>query len=147
MRHFALCFLFLAACSTSESRLSELLQKAPESWSTLDVGTLNVQVEEATSAEKSWPKSPLLVAIHILGGDVDTRSLVIEEVKNRGEGADQTTVVYIRDGFLDDSVRGDWHELDLRRQPDGTWRVLEVRAAYRCWRSGNTDLYQRGLCP
>lgn len=40
--------------------------------------------------------------------DLDMRSLVIEEVKNLGEGADATKIVCIRDGFLGDSIRGDW---------------------------------------
>jgi hypothetical protein len=58
-----------------------------------------------------------------------------------------TKIVCIRDGFLDDSVRGDWHELDLRRLPDGTWRVNEARIAIRCWRTENTEVYQDKPCP
>ena len=147
MRYFVFVALFLSASCASAENLPELLQRAPESWSTLDASKLNARVEEAVAAEESWPRSPLLLALHLIGGDVDTRSLVLEEVKNRGEGADATKIVCIRDGFLDDSIRGDWYEIDLRRLPDGTWRVHEARIAIRCWRSDNPEVYQEKPCP
>ena len=68
-------------------------------------------------------------------------------MKNRVEGADSATVVMIRDGFQDDSVRGDWHEVVFERQPDGTWRIAEARVAYRCRRGENISVYQGDPCP
>jgi hypothetical protein len=147
MRYFVLGILFLAVCTASAGSLSEQLKSAPVSWTTLDASLLNVRIEEAIIAEYSWPQSPLLVTLYLVGGDEDTRSLVLEEVKNRGEGADLTKVVCIRDGLLDDSVRGDWHEFNLRRLPDNTWRVSDAIVAYRCRRLDNTDVYQERPCP
>ena len=147
MRYFIFVVLLLSACSAAANSLPELLQSAPESWATVDVDELNARVGEAVAADEAWPRSPLLLVLHLIGGDMDTRSLVIEELKNRSEGADATKIVCIRDGFLDDSIRGDWWEMDLRRMPDGTWRVSESRIAIRCWRSENTSAYQEKPCP
>jgi hypothetical protein len=147
MRYVVLLISVLAACSASAGDLSELFHQEPESWAKLEVGALNGRVEEAVSAQEAWPRSPLLVAVHLLCGDLDTRSLVLEEVKNRGESADETRISCIRDGFLDDSIRGDWHELDLRRLADGTWRIRKAQVAVRCWRSEHTDVYQAKPCP
>lgn len=147
MRYFVLGILFLAACSASGGSLSEELRGAPASWAILDADSLNVSIEEAIAAGDSWPRSPILVTLYLVGGDDDIRSLVLEEVKNRAEGADLTKVVCIRDGLLDDSVRGDWHEFNLNRLADSTWRVSDARASYRCWRSDNTDEYQESPCP
>ncbi len=147
MRCFVLWVLVFAACSASAGDLSEFLQQEPETWLPLEVVVLNRSIEEAVSAKEDWPQSPLLLVVHFLGGDLDTRSLVLREVKNRGEGADETKIVCIRDGFLDDSVRGDWHEFDLYRLSDGTWRVNSARFAIRCWRSENTDVFQAKPCP
>ena len=147
MRFFIFGILFLAACAASEGSLSGQVQSTPDSWVTLDANLLNVRIEKAIAAEESWPQSPLLVTFYLVGGDEDTRSLILEEIKNRGEGADATKVVCLRDGLLDDSVRGDWHEINLRRFPDGTWRVSDARVAYRCWRSGDSDVYQERPCP
>ena len=147
MRYFVLGMLFLAVSTASAGSLSEQLQGTPASWATLDTNLLNVKIEEAIAAEDSWPRSPLLVTLYLVGGDEDTRALVLEEEKNRGEGADSTKVVCIRDGLLDDSVRGDWHEFKLKRLADGTWRVSAAKVAYRCWRSGDEDVYQEKPCP
>ena len=86
MRCFILVVLLLSACSAEANSLSELLQSTPESWASVDVGELNARVEEAVAADETWPRSPLLLVFHLISGDMDTRSLVIEEVKNRGEG-------------------------------------------------------------
>lgn len=147
MRSFILAILLLSAGSAAAGNLPELLQSAPESWAAGDVEALNARVAEAVAEDESWPRSPLLLALHLIGGDEDTRSLVIEEVKNRGEGADETKVVCIRDGLLDDSIRGDWWEFDLRRLANGTWRVSGSRSAIRCRRGANTEAYQGKPCP
>ena len=146
MRYFVLGILFLAACSASEGDLSGYLQSTPESWLALDAEDLNARIEEAVAAKETWAQSPLMVTINLFGDDRDTRSATLKEVKNRGEGADATSIVYIRDGFLEDSVRGDWHQVELHRVPDGTWRVSKARVAYRCWRAEDTEVYRGQLC-
>lgn len=147
MRYIIFIALFIVAGSTSAVDLLDLLQNVPRSWSILDSEKYNLRVEEAIATNETWPQSPLLLVLHLIGGDVDIRSLVIEEVKTQSDGADSTRIMCIRDGFLDDSVRGDWHEIDLRRLSDGTWRISALKVAIRCWRSENTDVYQKEPCP
>ena len=123
------------------------LQSPPESWAIVDIDNLNVRVEKAVAADKPWPSSPLLLIFYLFGDDQETRSVVLEEVKNSGERANASTVSYIRDGFLDDSVRGDWHEVNLRLLSDGTWRISKARVAYRCWRTEDKQAFQGNPCP
>jgi len=139
--------LLLTACAPLVDEESGQLQRAPKSWTMLDVKALNEQIAAAIAGQETWPQRPLLVTVRFFGGDANARSLTLESVKNRGEGADAARVVVVRDGFLDDSTRGDWHEVDLRRLPDGSWRINTARAAYRCRRSANTDEYQNKPCP
>jgi hypothetical protein len=147
MRFFAFVLFLVLSCSASAGSLPNALPDKPESWSNLDPDALNAQIELATEADESWVFSPLLITLHLFGHDQDTRSLVLKEQKNRGECADATTVLYIRDGFLDDSVRGEWREIKYHRQPDGTWRVEQARVAYRCWRAPDPKAYRAGPCP
>lgn len=119
----------------------------PASWVALDTSELNAAIDAAISADADWPSSALMATLQLIGGYVDSRIVVIEEEKNRGENPDSTTVVYIRDGFLGDSVRGDWHELLYWRLSDGTWRVSEARYAWRCWRGENVEDYRVEPCP
>ncbi|RLA09884.1 MAG: hypothetical protein DRQ60_03175 [Gammaproteobacteria bacterium] len=139
--------LLLAACVPSGSNTFGHLQSVPQSWATLDVKELNEQVAAGVVAKEAWPRSPLQLVLHLFGGDVEVQSLSLKEMKNRSEGADATKIVWIRGGFLDDSVSGDWHEVDLRRLADGSWRINSARIAYRCRRATNPDEYQNKLCP
>jgi hypothetical protein len=81
-----------------------------------------------------------------LGCDIDTRLIKLEEAKNRTDGADTTVVVVTRDGFLSDSVRGDWHRLVYARESDRTWRIRSVRRAFRCYRGSRVGSYSAELC-
>ena len=142
----AVAMLLVAGSSPAES-ISDLLQGEPASWADLEVADLNARIDEAVAASLDWPDSPLQVTLQLFGSDNGVRQIALEEVKNKTEGADVTIVVYIRDGFLDDSVRGDWHEIHYRRLDDGTWRVSKARVAYRCMRGENTGEYQAVPCP
>ena len=122
-------------------------QTPPESWAELDLADINSRLDMAVLSDEAWPSSPLQSTLQLFGDDSDVQSVVIEEMKNRVEGADSATVMMIRDGFLDDSVRGEWFEVVFERQTDGTWRVAEARVAYRCRRGENTSVYQGDLCP
>lgn len=135
-----------AGCAQADSR-PEFARTPPESWAGLDPVELNGRLEKAVLSGQEWPSSPLQSTLQLLGDDTGAQALVIEEMKNRVEGADSVTVVMIRDGFLDDSVRGDWHEVVFERQQDGTWRVAEARVAYRCRRGENTSVYRGDPCP
>jgi hypothetical protein len=133
--------LVLVAAPCFGGDLSDFLGVRPISWALLDSADLNGRIEQAALAGESWPDSPLSVTLSLFGDDRETQSLVIEEVKNAAEGAKSTTVVYIRDGFLDDAVLGDWHEVDYRCLPDGTWRVVEARHAWRCRRPDQSEFF------
>ena len=138
--------LVVAGCAQAGSR-PEFAQTPPESWAVLDLAEINARLDAAVADGAEWPSSPLQSTLQLFGDDSDTQAFVLEEIKNRVEGADSTTVVMIRDGFLDDSVRGDWHEVVFGRQADGTWRVAEARVAFRCRRGENTSEYQGEPCP
>jgi hypothetical protein len=146
MRYLIFVTLFLAACTTSSINSSERVQNSPESWANVDIQKLNTRIDEAVAADKSWPNSPLLLTLHLLGYDQGSQSVIFEEVKSGGERPEVTTISYIRDGFLDDSVRGDWYEVVLRLQPDGSWRISEARVAYRCWRGESKKAFRKEPC-
>jgi len=140
-------FLIIFAGYAQAGSRPEFAEIPPESWSEISIATLNSRLELAVSSGAEWPSSPLQSTLEFFGDDLGAQAVVIEEMKNRIEGADSATVMMIRDGFLDDSVRGDWHEVVFKRQKDGTWRVASARVAYRCRRGENTSVYQGNLCP
>ncbi len=121
--------------------------KKPSSWLELNIEQLNAKIEKVLAENQQWPLSPLEITTNLFGGDQETAEVSIQEKKESGENPSNASIVYIRDGFLDDSVRGDWYEISFKRKADGSWRINSARAAYRCWRGGNVDTYQGEFCP
>ena len=146
MRWLMIGLLLTAGCAASRPETPNPLDVTVESWEQMDAKPLNAQIDDAVGDGASWPSSPLEITIELFGSDVDTRSVALKEELNRGEGADTVVVIMVRDGFLDDSIRGYWERIVYHRQPDRTWRVLDVRRAYRCWRGHHTDTYSSHWC-
>ena len=141
-----LLLLLVSACARTPHS-ADPLDVPVESWDIVDVAPLNALVDEAAGAGSDWPRSAVSVTLGVLGGDADARFLALSGAGNKGEQADTVVVHLARDGFLDDSLRGDWHRAVLYRVDDGTWRLHELRRAFRCRRGGSTDRYSAGWCP
>jgi len=147
MRYSLLLLFLVVGCAAAPPPAVSPLDVPVDSWGEVDVAPLNSRVDEAADAGFDWPRSALYVTLNLVGGDGDTRSLALSEVANRGEAPDTMVVVVARDGLLDGSVRGDWHRAVLYRVADGTWRLHEMRRAFRCYRGGSIDGYSADLCP
>lgn len=137
--------LALVSCFMS-TPLVESIDVPVKSWEFVDTEPLNLTIEKAIKEKFSWPTSPTLIVYKLLDGDTETRELKLTRKADRAEAPDEAIVVLIRDGFLDDSVRGDWHQIKFKRMTDNTWRFAEIRRASRCWRKGN-NVFESGLCP
>ena len=147
MKYLVLGLLVLAACAASAPGQQDLLDVEVESWNTVDVAPLNARISEAAVEGHVWVKSPLMVTLEVIGGDIDRRTLSVRELGSGGEAPDTVTITMARDRFLDDSVRGDWHHVVLYRLDDWTWRFHEIRRAFRCYRGKNLETYGADLCP
>jgi hypothetical protein len=146
MKYLVILLLLAVSCAQPPPRDSDdPIGVAVESWESVDVGSLNEAIEKAIATGDTRLFSPLLVTLDLLGGDAGTHALSLRQEFNRSEEPDSVRVVLARDGFLDDSVRGDWHELILYQMPDGTWRVAQARRAVRCRRPDTGD-YRSGPC-
>jgi hypothetical protein len=139
----ALGLVVLAGCAAP---LEHTPEPVVDSWEVVDVAELNARIDDAVSEGADWPRSPILTALEVLGGEADAREIAIDRRMNRAEAADTAVVVITRDRFLDDSVRGDWHRIVLRRLGDWTWRLHEVRRAFRCWRGHHLESYSAEWC-
>lgn len=138
----------LCCCGpTAEQEISESLMGLPvESYRLVDCAGLNEAITTAAGQGDAWASDPVDIARRFVGSS-GARSMDIWRQDDHGEQADSTTVIIVEDGYLDDSIRGMWHRFRLARSADDTWRIVEVRRAYRCWRGHHLDGYSKELCP
>ena len=144
---FFLISLFLC-CSAPAERFSFSTEHrvSVESFQLIDGVDFNGTIATAVQEGRRWPRDPIRVAQEFLGSP-GPGSVRIEREDGSGERPDSTTVTVLEDGFLDDSIRGRWTEFRQVRKADGTWRIAEVRRAYRCWRGHHQESYSQELCP
>ena len=101
--------------------------------------------ENAARAKHSWAQSPVNMAARFLSIVAsDARTLTVTQAT--AEPGDRTTVTAVQDGLLDDSVRAIRYELELVRQPDGTWRIDTVRRTTRCQPGRGHQDFGPALC-
>lgn len=143
-----LLFLLVAGPSIAAGGGAEPSANAPPIASTvaLDTAALNARIRGMIRAGQKPRLSPIALVHGLIGGSEETPRTQIERQSDPNTDFNRVSVTIIRDGFQDDSVRGDWHRFVLSRQTDGTWIVLEARKANRCYRGG-ADTYRATLCP
>jgi hypothetical protein len=113
----------------------------------VDVTGYNKKIFAALAVGELWPTEPMELATHLLGHGEEARLRGMTRWYQEGENPTSTTVNVLWDGLRDDSVRGIWHQLELKRSDHGNWRVVEMRRAYRCWRGCNQERFSERACP
>jgi len=140
-------WLLFCCGPTGEQGISESpTDRSVESYQLVDATGFNETIGTAGAAGESWTADPVAIARRFIDSS-GARSVNIWREDDPGERADSTTVIVTEDGYLDDSLRGTWHRFRMARTGDRTWRIVEVRRAYRCWRGDHQDSYSEELCP
>ncbi len=90
--------------------------------------------------------TPVDIALAVTGPFEGATQHIIQA--NQGaEAPSASRVTVLRDGLLDDSVRGDRWEIALERTAAGAWSIKEVKRAWRCRRGAQTDRFGAARCP
>jgi hypothetical protein len=90
--------------------------------------------------------SPLDIALKIAGkSEAATQHIV--QMNDRGEAPSRSSVTLLRDGFLDDSIRGERWDIALEKTPAAAWKIGEVKRAWRCRRGDFLDRFTAASCP
>ena len=124
------------ACADEQVQPAKLL-----STETLDAAALNERL-------RTRPRNgnPISLVLDLVSGTAETPHVRVDMASDPKTDFNRVTVTVVRDGFQDDSMRGDWHEFVLTRAADGAWTVNSAHRAYRCWR-GKTKGFAARICP
>lgn len=106
-----------------------------ESWSDVETTPLNAKIYRARKAGAKWVPAPKLYVFHLFE-TADIKGMAYRFSADRVEQPRRVDIRLVRDGFADDAVRGDIHDLTLQRTNGQEWKVVSAKQAWRCWRSG-----------
>jgi hypothetical protein len=90
--------------------------------------------------------TPVEIALAIAGAFEGSVQHVVQ-VNEGSESPSASRVTVVRDGLLDDSVRGERWDIGLARSADRTWTIKEVKRSWRCRRGPQTDRFLAVPCP
>ena len=90
--------------------------------------------------------APLDIVLKIVG-DFEGSTQHIIQVNEGSEAPSASRITVLRDGLMDDSVRGVRWDIALEKTTAGVWRIKEVKRAWRCWRGGQMDRFATAFCP
>ncbi|MBA1158475.1 hypothetical protein [Microvirga mediterraneensis] len=90
--------------------------------------------------------SPLDIALAIVG-PFDGATQHVVQMNEGGEAPSSARILVLRDGLLDDSVRGERWDIVLGRGGAGAWSIRDVKRSWRCWRGADTDRFSAQRCP
>ncbi|HSA82086.1 MAG TPA: hypothetical protein VLE23_14815 [Geminicoccaceae bacterium] len=100
----------------------------------------------AASAMAAGGSTPVDIALGVVGAFEGKTQHIIQD--NAGsEAPTSARVTVIREGLLDDAIRGERWDVALIRTPAGIWTISEVKKAWRCRRGEHPDEFGTVLCP
>jgi hypothetical protein len=112
------------------------------------VGTTRVDSESYASASTVARNggAPVEIALAV-AGPFEGKLQHVLQANERAEAPSACRVTVMRDGLLDDSIRGERWDVALGRAADGTWRIDEVRRSWLCRRGERRNRFVATNCP
>jgi uncharacterized protein len=90
--------------------------------------------------------APLDIVLKIVGAFQGSTQHIIQENEAK-EAPSVSRITVLRDGLMDDSVRGVRWDIALEKSTENVWKIMEVRRSWRCWRGEKTNMFTSKLCP
>ncbi|QRM30690.1 hypothetical protein [Microvirga sp. VF16] len=144
--------LTLAACSSIISAMAIAQPVTGDRHTSLlevPVADMKVVAPDAYGSALSLAAggaSPLDIALAIAGEFEGTTQHIVQ-ANEGGEVPSSTKITVLRDGLLDDAVRGERWDIALDRTAAGIWGIREVKRSWRCRRGAQMDRFAAQVCP
>ena len=133
-------YFFLFAISSACSSMPENVK----SWEIINPDLLNKKIQDAYKNNLEWANKPELYIFYLMELS-NLKKFSYEYVVDNIENPKNININIVRDGFLDDSVRGDIQHIKLQKIENGIWKILSVQKAISCWRSSKL-VYSSKAC-
>jgi len=136
-------FLLFVTSSCASNSLSTL--ENVTSWQEVEAEPFNDKILKSYNAGLAWARKPELYVFNLF--DItNLKHMSYEYSADNIEEPKNIKITIIRDGFLDDSVRGDIQRMNLAKNTNGIWEIKIIKKAVSCWRT-NKVTYSAKACP
>lgn len=139
------CYLILLVVSTACSVNSKNMSANVISWEAVEPRLLNQKIQLAYKSNLEWAAKPEHYAFNLFEMS-DLKKITYEYNADNIESPKNVKITLVRDGFLDDSVRGDIQQLHLVKDNNGIWKILTMKKAISCWRRERL-VFSSEACP
>jgi len=116
-----------------------------KSWEVIETQTLNEKIQHAYNRNLEWATKPELYIFNLFELS-NLKKISYDYNADNIENPSNVEIKITRDGFLDDSVRGDIQYIKLRKSKDGIWKIKQIKKAISCWRN-ESFIYSSEACP
>ena len=89
---------------------------------------------------------PLDIVLKIVGAFEGSTQHIIQ-VNEGSEAPTVSNITVLRDGLMDDSIRGVRWDIALEKNTAGVWSIKDVKRSWRCWRGEQKDRFAASACP
>jgi hypothetical protein len=89
---------------------------------------------------------PLHIVLKIVGAFEGSTQHIIQ-VNKGSEALPASNITVLRDGLMDDSIRGVRWDIALEKKTASVWSIKEVKRSWRCWRGEQKDRFATAACP
>lgn len=99
----------------------------------IDTSDYNLSIVLAANKGESWVKSPMQVALKLVGDfeEMQMRKMIFDAPT--GDGFDTFKLTVVSDGLLDDSVKSERWMFELAKGTSGVWKVSSAKKSWACW--------------
>ncbi len=141
MKHIVYFFLLIFSSTACTSNTLVNIK----SWESVEINTLNIKIKEAYSSELKWTSKPEFYVFYLFDLS-NLKNVSYEYSADSIENPKEININLVRDGFLDDSIRGDIQRIKLAKNNNGEWEVSSLHRATSCWRN-EALVYSSEACP
>ena len=137
--------LVFSGMAVAENRPERIMDIPVFNTTSIDLTRFNKDLAAAVKANEAWVSDPVSIALW-LAEEFEGKEQHIIQVNNVADGPDKARVIILRDGYLDDSIRGERFEINLELSKKGDWMVKDAKKAWRCWEERRPG-FTSDFCP
>ena len=114
-------------------------------YEVIEIGNFNKTIQMARDSNEEWASDPVMVSLLFVGA-ADSKTQTIARNYDNVESRNSATVIITNEKLMDDSVSGIKYKIDLKKNENGAWIIMNAGKAVKCWQGRGHRHYSAKPC-